>query len=49
MKKYFLKTKEGEVINTKESYTKEEAITFFSNIKKLNKKDLLKIYVVKSD
>jgi hypothetical protein len=47
MKTYYLKSKEsGEVINRKESPSKELAIEYFSKVKKLNSKDLLKIYLV---
>lgn len=46
MKTFQLVTNDGEVITKTKSYTKEEAVDFFSSIKKLNKVKLLKIYKV---
>jgi hypothetical protein len=46
MKRYALKTKTGEVINTISAVDKEQAIELFSEIKKIPKEDLLDIYLV---
>jgi len=46
MKEYYLLTKEREYINVHISSTIEESIVFFSEIKKLSKEDLLKIFIV---
>jgi hypothetical protein len=49
MKKFFLKTKKGEVIN----YTTQEneilAIKYFSKMKELSKEDLLKIFNIEKE
>lgn len=47
MKTYYLKSKDSnETINRKEANSLELAIEYFSKIKKLNPKDLLRIYLV---
>jgi len=46
MKRYALKTKTGEVINTINAVDKDQAIDLFAEIKKLSKEDLLDIYLV---
>jgi hypothetical protein len=46
MKRYALKTKTGEVINTIKAVDKEQAVELFSEIKKLPKEDLLDIFLV---
>lgn len=46
MKRYVLKTKTGEVINTINAVDKDQAIDLFAEIKKLSKEDLLEIYLV---
>ncbi len=46
MKKFSLKTKSGEVINTIKAENLESAIDLFSKIKQLSVSDLLKIYLV---
>lgn len=46
MKRYALKTKTGEVINTINAVNKDQAIELFAEIKKLPKEDLLNIYLV---
>ena len=49
MNKYLLKTKEGEVINVTLQLSKEYSIKYFSSIKQIDKKELLKIYKVEKD
>jgi hypothetical protein len=46
MKRYALKTKDGEIINTINAVSLEDAIDLFSKIKKLPKKELLDIFLV---
>lgn len=46
MKRYALKTKTGEIINTISANDLEQAIELFAEIKKLPKEDLLNIYLV---
>jgi len=46
MKRYALKTKTGEVINTINAVDKDQAVDLFAEIKKLSKEDLLDIYLV---
>ena len=46
MKRYALKTKKGEVINTVIANDLEEAVELFAEIKKLSTEDLLNIYSV---
>jgi hypothetical protein len=46
MKKYCLKTKDGEIFNTTTAYYLEEAIEYFSKIKVLSNDKLLKLYTV---
>lgn len=46
---YQLKTKEGEVINTTEQLCIEDAILYFSIVKKIDDKELLKIYIIEKD
>jgi hypothetical protein len=47
MYNYLLKNTFGEVINTTNQNSLDLAIEFFSKIKQITKKDLLKIYIVK--
>jgi hypothetical protein len=44
MEKFFLKTKKGEVITHTKQKDEILAIEYFSKMKKLNKKDLIKIF-----
>lgn len=46
MKRYALKIKTGEVINTINAVDKDQAIDLFAEIKKISKEDLLDIYLV---
>lgn len=46
MEKFFLKTKKGEVIIHTKQKDEILAIEYFSKIKKLSKKDLLKIFKI---
>ena len=46
MKRYALKTKTGEVINTLNAVNKEQAVELFAEIKRLSREDLLNIYLV---
>lgn len=46
MKKYCLKTKDGEIFNTTTAHYLEEAIEYFSKIKVLSNDKLLKLYTV---
>jgi hypothetical protein len=46
MKRYALKTKTGETINTIKAVDAEHATELFAEIKKLSKEDLLDIYLV---
>jgi hypothetical protein len=46
MKKFFLKTKKGEVIIYTEQKDEILAIEYFSKIKKLSKEDLLRIFKI---
>jgi hypothetical protein len=46
MKRYALKTKKGEVINTVIASDLEEAVELFAEIKKLPIQELLNIYLV---
>jgi hypothetical protein len=46
MKRYALKTKTGETINTVNAIDLDSAAELFSEIKKISKKDLLDIYLV---
>lgn len=46
MKKYLLKIKNGEIINTIKSTSLENAINYFKTIKKLNENDLKDIFHV---
>lgn len=46
MKRYALKTKTGEVINTINAVNKNQAVDLFAEIKKLSKEHLLDIYLV---
>lgn len=46
MKKYCLKTKDGEIFNTTTAHDLEEAIDYFSKIKVLTNEKLLKLYRV---
>jgi hypothetical protein len=49
MEKYLLKTKEDEVINVTLQLCEEDAIEYFSIMKQIPKKELLKIYKVEKD
>jgi len=49
MEKYLLKTKEGEVVNFTLQLCEEDSIEYFSIIKQIPKKELLKIYKVDKD
>lgn len=49
MYKFFLKTKKGEVINYTTQKDEILAIEYFSKIKKLSKKDLLKIFKIEKE
>ena len=49
MRKYLLKTKEGEVINVTLQLYEEDAIEYFSIMKQIPKKELLEIYKVEKD
>ena len=46
MKKYILKSKDGDVINITMQNDKKDAIEFFSKIKLITEKQLLDIYKV---
>ncbi len=46
MKEYLLSTKNGEAINTTKAPSLEEAIIYFSGVKKLSPEALLDIYTV---
>jgi uncharacterized FlaG/YvyC family protein len=46
MKKYLLKNKMGEVINVTIQLCEKDSIEYFSIIKQIPKKELLKIYKV---
>ena len=46
MKEYLLSIKKGETINVTKAYSLEEAIIYFSKIKKLTQKALTDIYNV---
>ena len=46
MKKYGLRTKDGEIINKIDSTNITEAINKFAELKKLEAVDLLKIFIV---
>jgi len=48
-KKYTLKTKDNECINSVECYSYEFALEYFSLIKKLDKRQLLEIYTIEKD
>jgi hypothetical protein len=49
MKNYYLKNRTGEIINQIKADNLEEAIELFSEIKNLDKKELLKIYNVEKN
>lgn len=49
MKQYQLKTKEGEVINSTEQLCIEDAILYFSIVKKIAEKELLEIYTIEKN
>jgi|LakMenEpi03Aug12_release.lakeMendotaPanAssembly.Ray.scaffolds.fasta_scaffold296418_2 hypothetical protein len=46
MEKFILKTKNGEKINITEQEDLDLSIEFFAKMKKISKKELLKIYIV---
>ena len=46
MKKFYLKTKNGEVINSIEAFDIDDAIRFFAVVKNISEQNLLEIYVV---
>ncbi len=49
MRQYVLKTKDGDVINRTTQICLSDAIEYFSKIKIMTKKELLKIYTVEED
>jgi hypothetical protein len=49
MEKFFLKTKKGEVIIYTEQKDEILAIEYFSKMKKLSKKDLIKIFKIEKE
>jgi hypothetical protein len=49
MKQYVLKTKDGDVINITTQICLSDAIEYFSKMKMIPKKELLKIYTVEED
>jgi len=49
MKTYLLKTKKGEVINSTNDSSELNSLLFFSKIKKIAPKELLKIYKIEKD
>ena len=49
MIKYLLKNKEGEVINVTQQLCEEDSIEYFSIIKQIPKKDLLKIFKIEKE
>ena len=49
MGKYLLKTKEGEVVNVTQQLCEVDSIEYFSIMKQIPKKELLKIYKVEKD
>lgn len=48
MKSFYLKTKCGEVINSASFNRKNEAVEYFSEVKKMSDEDLLSIFIVTS-
>jgi hypothetical protein len=46
MKRYALKTKTGEVINSIIAVNKDHAVELFAEIKKISREDILNIYLV---
>jgi hypothetical protein len=46
MKRYALKTKTGEVINTISAVDKDQAVELFAEIKKIPREEILNIYLV---
>jgi hypothetical protein len=44
--KYYLKTKQGEVINVTKQKNFDEAVFYFTKRKGISEKDLLKIYKI---
>jgi hypothetical protein len=48
MKTFYLKTRDGEVINSVKVYRKIEAIEYFSEVKVMNEDDLLNVFIVSS-
>lgn len=49
MEKFFLKTKKGEVITHTKQKDEILAIEYFSKMKKLSKKDLIKIFNIEKE
>ena len=49
MRKYLLKNKEGEVIKVTQQLCEEDSIEYFSIIKQIPKKDLLKIFKIEKE
>lgn len=49
MKKYFLKDKTGEVVNFIIAPDEESAVEYFSTIKGIPEKDLIKIYNIEKE
>jgi hypothetical protein len=46
MKKFYLKVKDGEAINTVSAIDIDEAIDYFAKIKQMNIDDLLNLFIV---
>jgi hypothetical protein len=46
MKKYNLKIKDGEIINTVSATSIDEAVEYFAEIKRMNNSDLLNLFIV---
>jgi hypothetical protein len=49
MKKFLLKSKDGEVIHSILKPTKDEAVTYFSHLKGIPEKALVKIYKIEKE
>jgi hypothetical protein len=49
MEKFVLKTIEGEIINMTTQKNIDSAIEYFSEVKKLPKKELIKIFKIEKD
>ena len=46
MKTFYLRLKNGDILSKIDATTKEIAISYFSQIKRLDEKDLVKIYTI---